>query len=1213
MKKFIISAVCAAALTATLTAAASAENNSVSGYVSLMEGHKIVGYETSLYLQYGTQEDKSVVRAIGDLAVDIEAVTGKKIGMAANDDFLYGALPPHGIVYDLFGPMCVFTYDAVPADSICYVAAYNSDGSLNAVAQAKKANYTDEDGDTTIFEFEKALERPAWGSMKAFVWDNNMKPLLDEELDIEKRSSTLVIGTLGAGGLVDDYFAQRNEAIASLEGKRESFTIQEVNGQLVIAGSDKRGTIYGIYDLCEKMGVSPWKFWADVEPEKAEELYINLPEGGYTEDEPSVEYRGIFLNDEYLFYNWSNSEIPAEVNLKKYEKVYELILRLKMNTLWPAMHHYSAAFHNIDGAAEKADEYGIVMGSSHAEPLLRNNLGELYNFQQEWLARPENSDKKLFYKNSGGSNITDDDGHLVAYNWTDKDNSGNPVDNKEFLTAYWRESVQEYGQYENIYTLGMRGVHDGGFNTSMSGWTEALTEVIAAQKQILIDELCTGENKKYESIDDVPTVFIAYKDVLQYYNKEGHLGLPASTTIMYTDDNYGYMRQNAGTLERSNAGKAGVYYHFSYYGEPRSYLWLSSIQPGLIREELTRSYDMGASRMWIVNVGDLKPAEKEIEYYARLARDIDGMREADISDTYELEAKRDFNLSDTDAEKYAAMMDEYYELANSKRPDFYRTTDAADGFNLAIDAYGDEAQRYLDRYNAILKTAEDIYGSLGNSKKDAFFELVLYPVRSARNMAADFIQTERANKYAEQGRGTASAKYAAEAKAAAEQIKTDTAAYNTTVANGKWNGIMALQPRFGSDAVIEYPACDPYVVTDIEAATIDELDYTAMAVAVDGEITDNPEINLSPYDSYAKFFDVVNTGYGSFNYTVSSNSEAVVPDKASGTAYGSDRVYLTLDKSKASDNTRAVITVTQLLDGNPVETQEITVNISVPDITDMDSTRAYYIEADGVVSVEAEHYTEAHNNESYQWVTEHDFGRSGDSVKAYPATAADVADGTYQTNSAYLEYDVYFTEDGTYTLNLYRMPTLNEETALMRCAVGIDDDVPVRMGGTSSVTSSKAKTTAWGKQVIANTEKLTPANTFNITAGKHTIKLYSVSPGFVADKLVLTKGTSAVYSYFGAPESYNTIYNNKITVPETTADTAADESNNTIDGAEISIKDASGRTILPETSGEFEGKYMLERGTYEITVTANGYAEKTETLNLTPSLSSKDVKITITN
>ncbi|MBQ2663028.1 MAG: InlB B-repeat-containing protein, partial [Clostridia bacterium] len=726
------------------------------------------------------------------------------------------------------------------------------------------------------------------------------------------------------------------------------------------------------------------------------------------------------------------------------------------------------------------------------------------------------------------------------YIWTDKDNSGNAVANKEFLTDYWRESVKEYGEYENIYTLGMRGVHDTGFVTNMPSYTQAIAEVIAAQVDILEEVL-------QKDIDEIPTAFVAYKDVLEYYNRTGvkdsdgneivHLNIPESTVIMYCDDNFGYMRQTADEYERGTTGRAGVYYHLSYYGGPRSYLWLTSTQPGLIREELTKAHSTGSDKIWVVNVGDIKPAEKEIEYYARLARDVEGTNETDIAEIYAAEAKRDFNLSDSDAQVYAGIMDEYYALANSKRPEFYRASDTADGFNIAPFVYGDEAQRYLDRYNAIVAKAEILYEKLDDIKKDAFFETVLYPLRSSRNMAKNSLQTERANMSAEQGMGIASQRYAKEAEDAATQITADTKYYNETVADGKWNGIMALQPKWGADAVIYYDGCDAKVATRSDAKTLTELDYTDMAIAIGGKIADNPSINLSAYDSYAKYFDIVNTGYGSFDYAVTSDNEAIRLSKAEGTVYGSDRIYLTLDKSKATDNSQAAVTVTQLLDNHVINEKTITVSISYPNVTDM-AGRAYYVESDGVVSVEAEHYSAANNNDSYQWIVEKDFGRSGDTVKAYPDTANDAADNTYQTSSAHLEYDIYFTEAGTYTLDLYRMPTLNEGTTKMRCAVGLDDSAPIRLGGTAAV-DGNSKTNMWGKQVLVNSEKLTTTVTVS-SVGKHTLKLYTVSTGFVADKIVLHRDN--VYSYFGAPESYNSEYNNQIDMPNDAADIETDES-----------------------------------------------------------------------
>lgn len=945
--------------------------------------------------------------------------------------------------------------------------------------------------------------------VKGFLWEDKdgltCIPLADvfeytktPTAESDWANSDIIIGTLGKSEAIDTLVKNNEIDVSDIEGKWEAFSIQQTeNDKIVIAGSDKRGTIYGIYDMCEKIGVSPWEWWADVDPTHADTLYINLPEGGYTEGEPSVKYRGIFINDEYNLNQWSKS-LSADgsaMTHETYEKVFELLLRLKANYLWPAMHNYSPAFHTDAENAALADKYGIVMGSSHCEPLLRNNLGELDAFQDKW--EEENPDKTLYKA------LKNESGKSVAYYWTDHDNNNNPIDNKEFLEAYWRESVQKYGGYENVYSLGMRGVHDGSFQTNMD-YPTALNEIIACQRKILKEEIC---DKTGQDITDIPQVFIPYKDVLKYYN-EGSLQIPEDVTIMWTDDNFGYVRQNANDTERANSGRTGIYYHVSYYGYPTSYLWLSSTQPGLIREEMGKSYDMGADKMWILNVGDIKPAENDIEYFLKLARNID-TRNEDIGELFAAKAQRDFNLNDDDAAKYAEIMDEYYELANSKRPEFIRSGE------ISVTAYGDEGQRYLDRCKALTAKAEQIHSSLAEEKKDSFYELALYPIRSFTNMMTDYIQTDRANLYAEQGRGTAPYQYANEAAKAAAQIDTDTAAFNS-LREGKWNNIMNINPS-------KLQSCDAKIITDLSVNTPSSLDYTSLAVAVDSQTALNGDcaLNLSVYDTYNRFIDIINQGYGSFDYTITSNVDYINFSKMSGTAYGSDRVYVSLDNSAQipSGTSSAVITVSQMLGDIIVDTKEITVNISNPNVT---LGEKLYIEAGGTVSVEAEHYSNAVTNGAYEWKVEKDFGRSGDSVKAYPDLSENVATPN-TANSAYLEYDIYFENSGIYTLDVYRMPTLNERNN-MRFAVGIDDSAPTTLNGTSTYSGSSSKTDAWARGVLDNTQKL--STTISVSAsGKHTLRLYNVSPGVVIDKMVLTHGTEVTASYFGAPESYNTTYN----------------------------------------------------------------------------------------
>ncbi len=1098
-------------------AAETEANNSVSGYVSLTDGVKIAGQGKTTKIYVDSHDEKSVIRAVSDLKEDIESVTDvtaeitNQIETAAEEG-------TSGIVIGESN-MTMTLEKNVDSDADAYIAAYNHDGTLLKAIKAAKG-IGESGGQVGGFEFDTVIEKPADGEIKGFVW-KNMKPVADVQklyspYEVDLDGVDIAVGTIGESKAIDTLALNGDIDTSAIEGEWEAFTVQNVDNTIVIAGSDKRGTIYGIYDLCEKMGVSPWKFWADATPVHSDNLYVDLPSEGYTEGASSVKYRGIFINDEYNLNQWSKSMSGdgTAMTHETYEKIFELLLRLKANYLWPAMHKYSPAFHSDEENARLADEYGIVMGSSHCEPLLRNNLGELDDFQSKWEA--EHTDKTLYKA------LKNESGNMVAYYWTDHDDSGNAVDNKEFLEDYWRESVQKNGSYENIYTLGMRGVHDGSFQTNMDAAT-ALNEIITTQRKILKEEIA---DKQGIALEDIPQVFIPYKDVLSYYNN-GSLKVPEDVTIMWTNDNYGYMRQNANDAERARSGRTGVYYHISYYGYPTSYLWLTTTQPGLIREELTKSYESGADKIWIVNVGDLKPAEKEIDFYTKLARNVKGMNGKDIADTYIQNAKRDFNMNDTDAAEYAEIMDEFYELANSKRPEFMRTGD------FSVTAYGDEGQRYIDRYTAITEKVETLYNKLPESKKPSFYEMAVYPVRSAKNMAAAYIANDRAKLYNEQQRGSVVNSYAKQSEDAAAAIEKDLTAYNSLL-DGKWNNIANINPS-------ALQGCDAHITTYLNPPTVSELDYTELGIAADtqSDINSEPRLALSKYDTDSKFIDIFNKGYGSFDYRVSADKDYIKINKTEGTVYDSDRIYVSLDAANApAGASEAAITVERLVGSVVAESKDIKVNISnIADVT-QDKT---YVEASGYVSIEAEHYSSLVGKGEYEWRVEKDFGRSGDSLKIYPTLAADVSENAIASASAYAEYDVYFENSGTYTLDVYRMPTLNERGS-MNFAVGIDDASPKVLKGTNKYSGSSSKTDAWAKGVLCNSEKLQTTVTVP-DAGLHTVRLYNMAPGVVIDKMVFTQGTSVPYSYFGAPESYNTTYNN-VTAALPEASVTADPKNN---------------------------------------------------------------------
>lgn len=909
----------------------------------------------------------------------------------------------------------------------------------------------------------------------------------------------IIIGTIGKSSAVDGLIAENKLDVSEVEHQWEAFTLQNVDGKLVIAGADKRGTVYGIYDLSEKMGVSPWEWWADVAPSHADAVYVSLPENGYTEGASSVKYRGVFLNQEYNLWNWAKSlDGDVGIDTQTYQKIFELLLRLKANYLWPAMHEYTQAFNVNPENARMADEYGIVMGTSHCEMLLRNNMGELLAFQERWIAA--NPDKNLYMFKDGSL------GKDVAYDYTDTDKDGNPVHNKAFIEDYWRERIRANKDYESNFTIGMRGVHDGAWNPVNAKTNEEkialLEEIIAKQREILSEEIG-------KPAEEIPQTFIPYKEILPLYN--AGLNVPDDVTIMWTNDNYGHIRQNSNAEERERSGGGGMYYHVSYFGRPSSVIWNGGTQLGLIKEEMTKAYDSGADTVWVLNVGPLKPFENQMEYFLDLGRNIGKVRETSVKEYVKDNAKRYFDFTEEQANEYAEIQCEFLELANARRPDFM-----TQGV-YSITSYGDEGQKVMDKYAELLKRSEALYHLLPENKKAAFYELQLYAVKSAENIINTFVNADKAALYKAQKRGASVNQYSEKSTSAWAKLTSDMDMYNTML-DGKWNNMVNpfQKEESGSwDIMRNWKINNSTAVLE----TVDTLPYTEMGIAVEDQrdIKQKPALAFSGYTKDVRFIDIFNAGTGSFDWNVSSDVDWIIFNKASGTVYNDDRIYAGIDWDSApSGVSSAVITVTQYIGENAVKSEEIAVKLN-NDVKDLPEKT--YAEANGYVSIEAEHFSGSAANGNYEWIEQDDFGRSGTSMKFMPDTEKSSSD-----NSAYLEYDIYFESTGTFDVDLYRMPTLNER-GTVNCSVGIDEAVPTLLKGNNVYYNNSNGTDKWGKSILNNIEVLTA--TVNVTeAGIHQLKLYGVDTGTVVDKMVITTGTK-YESFYGAPESYNTTYNNQ--------------------------------------------------------------------------------------
>lgn len=574
-------------------------------------------------------------------------------------------------------------------------------------------------------------------------------PSVITELNTQK--NLIIVGTIGKSKYIDQLIAQGKLDVSSIKNNWEAHQLEIIENPfpnvakaLVIAGADRRGTAYGIFELSKIIGVSPWIYWADVHPQKHNQLFISGEKKIISS--PSVQYRGIFINDEdWGMQPWAATNIDTDIKdigPKTYALVFELMLRLKTNFLWPAMHPCTKAFYYYPENPKVANDYAIVVGASHCEPMNRNNVFEWkQNFKSEY-------------------NKTPGDWRYDT--------------NKEQIYKYWDDRIKVSNDYENFYTVGMRGIHDSG----MPGPKDTKSKIS------LLENVINDQRKIFDTYYDgntiVPQLFCPYKEVLTLY-KRG-LDLPDDVTIVWADDNHGYIRQLSNSEEQKRSGGSGVYYHISYWGKPHDYLWLSSTSPALISYELTKAYQFNAQKLWVLNVGDIKPAEMEIEFFADLAWDVDQWLPQNAEKYYRKWALETFG--NDFADDIAAIKKEYYRLAQNGKPEHLRM--------LSFD--GEVQNERLHDYAKLLETVEALERKMPDHLQDAFFQLIKYPVEGAALMNEKVFYAERSMKLLQE-KSDEAITYSQKSIEAYEKIHQLTKQYNEEIANGKWNKMMSASPR----------------------------------------------------------------------------------------------------------------------------------------------------------------------------------------------------------------------------------------------------------------------------------------------------------------------------------------------------------------------------------------------------------------------------------
>ena len=608
---------------------------------------------------------------------------------------------------------------------------------------------------------DNAEEKVVQTALKLFIRD--YQSVFSASAAVDARQGNIIVGTVGKSPLLKAVSAD----VSALTGKKQAFLLQVLpDGKLLVAGSDSHGTAYGIMELSRLIGVSPWEWWADVTPEKKTSFVLSAEY--QTLQSPSVEYRGIFINDEdWGLMPWSSqtyepSDIKGHIGPKTNARIFELLLRLRANTYWPAMHECTLPFFLTEGNRKVAEEYGIFIGSSHCEPMVCSAAGE-------WRRRGQGD-----------------------YDY---------VNNSASVYKFWEDRVKEVAQQGNIYTLGMRGVHDG----QMQG-AKTVAEQKAVLERVLKDQ--RGLLQKYgnKDVTAIPQAFIPYKEVLDIYN--AGLQVPDDVTLMWCDDNYGYIRHFPTAEERARKGGNGIYYHVSYWGRPHDYLWLGTFSPYLLHQQMKLAYDRGIQKMWVLNVGDIKPAEYQIELFLDMAWNIDEVNEIGVTAHLKSWLGREFGSNC--AEELLPAMEAHYQLSYIRKPEFMGNTREEERdpkYKVIKDLPWSEQtiSERLRSYTVLSDVVERMESNIPADRQDAYFQLVKYPVQAAAQMNRKILTAQLARHSKADWK---------QSDAAFDSIASLTQQYNS-LQNGKWNRMMDFQPRkLPVFKRVEHTAATEPMVTD---------------------------------------------------------------------------------------------------------------------------------------------------------------------------------------------------------------------------------------------------------------------------------------------------------------------------------------------------------------------------------------------------------------
>lgn len=892
-----------------------------------------------------------------------------------------------------------------------------------------------------------------------------------EVKDVEDHdaSTLILVGTVENNRLIKQLAESGKLNISEIEEEWERYIIEVVNNPfpnvskaLVIAGSDRRGAAFGLFSISEAIGVSPWYWWADVAVEKRDELHVEVDR--IVSKEPSVKFRGVFINDEdWGLLPWAKHTFDPElgdIGPKTYEKVYELLLRLKANYLCPAMHEASGAFNKYPENKVVADSFGIVMGSVHPEPLLFNNASE-------W-------DTKTMGE------------------W-------NYMTNKDKILEVLDKRVEENSPYENVYTLALRGLHDRAMTGDyiLEQRVELVGEALKDQRDLLLKHID-------KPIEEIPQAFTPYKEVLDLYL--AGLGLPEDVILVWPDDNYGYMKQLSNADEQKRSGGSGVYYHASYLGIPHDYLWLASTPPSLMYEELKKAYDTGADQLWLLNAGDIKSCEFPVNLFLDMAYDLDKFSFENIAD-YNAEW-----LSDMFGEEYyddfREITNEYFRLAFIRKPEFMgwgyewntfshgreRTTDTDFSF-----ANYREAETRIEDYTKIGSRVEEILEELPEEHYPSFFQLLYYPVKASELMNKKWLTTQKNRDYIAQERAIAN-QLRDEVQHYYDTLYTISYAYNDLM-DEKWKRIMSLRQGVTA-SYFEMPTLD-----SVNVPTSPEMGLFVEGTGPMKGVSSFLALPaFSKYYDNSYFIDIYNKGEGSFRWSVAPSDDWIMVSKRGGTVTGEDRLLVSVDRHRAPVGER----VQGYLEFSAGDIKEkVLVSLFNPASPTVDELTGLFVEDNGVISIPGADFHRKRESDEIKMQIIENIGFEDRAVMIGDPTAP--VHNPRNHNSPGVEYDFHTFHHGSVDVYTYVLPIFplssdrdfgfhEQNTSQTRYAVSIDDG-PVALPSSSS----PEYTQTWYENVLRNAA--INKSTFHIDKpGKHTLHIKCGDPGMVIQKIVIDFG-----------------------------------------------------------------------------------------------------------